>query len=341
MTQDDQGAGGDRLNGAPRKELSDSQKWYLRDLWSRLEPSQAEASQVLLSAESQHSITSPAVVRAFMLAVQWRLCLAVLNEGVWTDTMFVPNDENHWNTALFMLLSMEDGVPYLWEESIREMAEKYAPELPRHQVKDVDWPHECMFWVFSKPLLFVKLNITAGHESGKSLEEEELERIRVLALLIVKQDGDRSAFAISIDNETGQAGISPSFIQLPDDRYPEDVPEQDYLAYSQITKLIGFLQSKILEPRQVYASRGVRRRHPLTLGAPVTVVTLRRKEQELRDMTNQNEEAPDWQFRWMVSGHWRNQWYSSEERHRLKWIDPYLKGPEDKPIKATIYHVKR
>lgn len=46
----------------------------------------------------------------------------------------------------------------------------------------------------------------------------------------------------------------------------------------------------------------------------------------------------DYSHRWMVSGHWRNQWHPSVKRHRRRFIHPYIKGPEDKPlvIKDTI-----
>lgn len=29
---------------------------------------------------------------------------------------------------------------------------------------------------------------------------------------------------------------------------------------------------------------------------------------------------------WIVRGHWRNQWYSSLDCHKPKWIDPHWKG---------------
>lgn len=40
----------------------------------------------------------------------------------------------------------------------------------------------------------------------------------------------------------------------------------------------------------------------------------------------------DWSHRWMVTGHWRKQWYAKTEVHRPKWIAPYVKGPDDKPL---------
>lgn len=39
----------------------------------------------------------------------------------------------------------------------------------------------------------------------------------------------------------------------------------------------------------------------------------------------------EWSHRWAVRGHWRNQWYPKLQRHCQIWIEPHIKGPEDKP----------
>lgn len=44
------------------------------------------------------------------------------------------------------------------------------------------------------------------------------------------------------------------------------------------------------------------------------------------------EGSREWQHRWVVRGHWRNQWYPTLGDHRPKWIAPYLKGPDDAPL---------
>lgn len=36
-----------------------------------------------------------------------------------------------------------------------------------------------------------------------------------------------------------------------------------------------------------------------------------------------------------VRGHFKEQWFPSEEVHRVKWIDPYLRGPRDAEIVPT------
>ena len=38
---------------------------------------------------------------------------------------------------------------------------------------------------------------------------------------------------------------------------------------------------------------------------------------------------------WMVTGHWRRQWYPSVEKHAPLWIDGYIKGDTTKPFKTA------
>jgi hypothetical protein len=40
----------------------------------------------------------------------------------------------------------------------------------------------------------------------------------------------------------------------------------------------------------------------------------------------------DWSYRWLVSGHWRNQYVPSVSAHRLQWINSYVKGDESLPL---------
>jgi hypothetical protein len=63
----------------------------------------------------------------------------------------------------------------------------------------------------------------------------------------------------------------------------------------------------------------------------LSVITLRRHVSEPKDATG----APiEWSCRWIVNGHWRKQFYPSKEAHEYIWILPFVKGPEDKPLKT-------
>lgn len=62
----------------------------------------------------------------------------------------------------------------------------------------------------------------------------------------------------------------------------------------------------------------------------VIVVRLRRE----RDSTGHEPPGEDanYSHRFIVSGHWRNQWYPASGVHRQKWISPYVKGDESLPL---------
>lgn len=76
------------------------------------------------------------------------------------------------------------------------------------------------------------------------------------------------------------------------------------------------------------------------IGTGVTVVQLRRSESSRR----RGESTVEWTHRWMVRGHWRWQAHGEgrQERRRM-WIDGYVKGPEDTPLRTPkkIYNIKR
>lgn len=82
------------------------------------------------------------------------------------------------------------------------------------------------------------------------------------------------------------------------------------------------------------------------LGDPrtVKVVVLPRRARSEQPNSEEEGEADgtSWSRRWVVEGHWRQQWYPSQQRHAPKWINSYVKGPDDKPLvlKDTVTSIK-
>lgn len=73
--------------------------------------------------------------------------------------------------------------------------------------------------------------------------------------------------------------------------------------------------------------------------ADVQVVTLRkvhRTESDPADLNDADETARiEWSHRWLVAGHWRWQPCGpGRTERRLTYVRPYVKGPEDKPLKT-------
>ncbi len=62
----------------------------------------------------------------------------------------------------------------------------------------------------------------------------------------------------------------------------------------------------------------------------VRVVQLRQAE---RERTGNGESGGrQWQHKWIVKMHKVRQWYPSEQRHKVIYRGPYVKGPDDKPL---------
>lgn len=97
---------------------------------------------------------------------------------------------------------------------------------------------------------------------------------------------------------------------------------------------LSFVQQKILIATKHRLRRSEARRvSRRPEDAPeVRVVTLRAAVRPRRD--DDGEGNVEWRFRWLVRGHWRNQWYPKAEEHRLIWVMPYVKGPEGKPLRS-------
>jgi hypothetical protein len=94
---------------------------------------------------------------------------------------------------------------------------------------------------------------------------------------------------------------------------------------------LRLMQQRIAVQHAERAARP-RRREAVRAGwfdREVQVVRLRRERGERHEPSG--EEA-GYSHRFIVGGHWRNQWYPSGQVHRQIWISPYVKGPDDKPL---------
>lgn len=94
------------------------------------------------------------------------------------------------------------------------------------------------------------------------------------------------------------------------------------------------VQQKVAVRRPATADRAGRRRWERNTNRPlpeVTIIELRRPVQTSTEDRGDHGFV-DWSHRWIVDGHWRNQWHAKTEEHVPTWIAPYVKGPDDKPL---------
>jgi len=100
--------------------------------------------------------------------------------------------------------------------------------------------------------------------------------------------------------------------------------------------LLNLMNDRIFRavPTRVSYDRASRRRLEKAKLVPIPeikVVMLRRFL--YRDKTNNTVKLIEWDHQWAVRGHWRQQWYPSEQAYRPKFVMPYIKGPKNRPFK--------
>lgn len=134
---------------------------------------------------------------------------------------------------------------------------------------------------------------------------------------------------------------------IPDEHLPQDGPVRVRPALFDRRRFCQALWAIMAEP---YVSVDARRpdrstlrraqRSGVTAGGDLRVVTLRRPPR--RDHSDA-QQVIEWSHRWIVSGHWRRQWYPGMAEHRLRYILPYVKGPDDQPlvVKDTVFALRR
>lgn len=89
-------------------------------------------------------------------------------------------------------------------------------------------------------------------------------------------------------------------------------------------------------------SRAVRRRWHLEENSYISVITLRRRKAV--PLPDHEPQKMEYSHRFLVSSHWRRQWYPSTKTHGWKYIHEFIKGPEDKPLvirKGRVFNFRR
>lgn len=249
--------------------------------------------------------------------------------GMSTTVIKWPSEYHREQTKLMSLLNSliirQVAVPYLWDHDLRAAA--HAQVLPRHTV-EIQTPHPFMYWT-----------------SDVDLQEPDSDS-SLIAVLITQVGPILSSQAI-ISHKDSHVECRGGRIAHTGQRYPDDFSDNTPAreTYEGIAKMLAFVNSPFLMHRVERPDRGFRRRL-LTAKQPlnfdVQFIDLRRVE----TTTSKNQDVEetynrDYHWRWLVSGHIRNQWYPTTQSHKLIWIQPYIKGPEDRPLKPRAYHVKR
>lgn len=125
------------------------------------------------------------------------------------------------------------------------------------------------------------------------------------------------------------------------------VREEDWAGSALTRWLLSWwmvVKEQMIEVTEEVAPRSGRRRFARAGGGVLSPPTVNVVDLRRRDRTPSVGTGPgvDWSHRWTVRPHWRRQWYPSLAQHKLKLINGYVKGPEDKPLVArpTVFDIR-
>jgi len=94
---------------------------------------------------------------------------------------------------------------------------------------------------------------------------------------------------------------------------------------------LRLMQQRLAHREHTKPDRATRRRGEAKGFRQREVVVVRLRREAGDHVPHESGEA-SYSHRFIVSGHWRQQWYPSINGHRQIWISPYVKGPEDQPL---------
>lgn len=225
---------------------------------------------------------------------------------------------------------------YLWTEEVRLIA--HNTPLPRHTVGRSLLPYPSMFWSYETALPMT--DAESGDEVGERnwlllFESRDKRGQKGISLISDMMDAEKKTMKFSLGS------------LLYGSIYPDDMPYPG-VAHNVLSAL-AFLNTPLVTDTRVPLDRSTRREYakvarknnlPIPEWKTLETSVVKLRHPVARAMSNGQEgDGIDWQHRWWVSGHFRAQWYPSTKGHKLIWIQPHIKGPEDKPILQKTYHV--
>jgi hypothetical protein len=165
------------------------------------------------------------------------------------------------------------------------------------------------------------LNLVHGDIIGEAVKfanEEEKEEMRDF---IFSEDGHE---LISLDDEAW-----------------EKYKEEKITPYTNIKRIIHtyfLIMSQTLTAKSPERGDRAQRRRLERENLPSEVLVIQFRKTRYTSAEGGEERSVNWSHRWIVGGHWRWQPYkdpaSGGEIKKRIWISPYVKGPDDKPLKT-------
>jgi hypothetical protein len=276
--------------------------------------------------------------------------LALMRRGQWGDGDFVNGSDFTRDQARVNASAIGDilrrGTPYFCAREACDLIEAGGREIPPLQLRPHYLPTDAGFVWFERPLSL---------PTGENLPRIDMTSLGWWGLGEDTQGRGGAFFFVGMQQQPGR-GSTPatSFTWVWDqDQHwvlREGFPSIGAIApvliervrteLNLVAAFVAFMDQRIVVPTEERLQRPERRRLE-RMGVPrETVSVMRIRRPTTYPQHGGERDAVDWSCRWIVSGHWRQQ--ACGPRRRLRrplWVTPYVKGPQDKPLKPEARRV--
>jgi hypothetical protein len=244
-----------------------------------------------------------------------------------------------FHQATSLTLAMAD--PYYWNAEMSELLEGVSEDMPRWTLRREALPTDFGFCWFARPLALpgIPANVLAitwgmWRPSGA---DKDLRENMILGAYTNRPDGKPGI--IPMMSFAWRPGDAMGVDDLDVGPATERMDRANRRVFQYIAAAFALIEQRILVTSKERPGREFRRRLARageTKEALIHVVRLRRSSQ---GGAPSDGTPMEWSCRWIVRGHWRQQFYPSTGEYRPIFILPHVKGPDDKPLKAPAERV--
>lgn len=130
----------------------------------------------------------------------------------------------------------------------------------------------------------------------------------------------------------GDVGVSAPMLMTRPDAL---IGEHSIGAFKIMLTVFSLIDQRIAIVHQHRPDRAVSRRMRRA-GLPIDLIQVIDLRQPVPSPTKPRGTTVDWARRWIIGGHWHR--YHTNEGVVLRWVAPYVKGPEDRPLIVDRVH---